>query len=271
VKTVFLDIDTQMDFLYPAGALYVPGAEKLAGVLGELTQHAAANRIPLVSTTDAHSEDDPEFKIWPPHCVAGTAGQQKSGVTLLPRRYVLTGAPDALDRDAALTAQQIVVEKHHVDPFNNPNLTRLLDLLEAERYVVYGVVTEVCVANAVRGLLEIGSGSTDGMLMGLRLTKAREDSLPAAPNRDRQGVYMALRAAEPDEDALSDERGINNLGRVFNGADAFNGAKHARQARIEIIEDAVNEFSEPAGRDALAGLVSAGAVLTSARAILEKL
>jgi hypothetical protein len=30
---------------------------------------------------------------------------------------------------------------------------------------------------------------------------------------------MALRAAETDEDALSDERGINNLGRVFNGAD----------------------------------------------------
>jgi hypothetical protein len=29
---------------------------------------------------------------------------------------------------------------------------------------------------------------------------------------------MALRAAETDEDALSDERGINNLGRVFNGA-----------------------------------------------------
>jgi hypothetical protein len=29
---------------------------------------------------------------------------------------------------------------------------------------------------------------------------------------------MALRAAESDEDALSDERGINNLGRVFNGA-----------------------------------------------------
>jgi hypothetical protein len=34
---------------------------------------------------------------------------------------------------------------------------------------------------------------------------------------------MALRAAESDEDALSDERGINNLGRVFNGADVFTG------------------------------------------------
>jgi hypothetical protein len=38
---------------------------------------------------------------------------------------------------------------------------------------------------------------------------------------------MALRAAESDEDALSDERGINNLGRVFNGADVFNRMKRS--------------------------------------------
>ena len=29
MKTVFFDIDTQLDFLYPAGALYVPGAERI--------------------------------------------------------------------------------------------------------------------------------------------------------------------------------------------------------------------------------------------------
>ena len=29
MKTVFMDVDTQLDFLYPAGALYVPGAERL--------------------------------------------------------------------------------------------------------------------------------------------------------------------------------------------------------------------------------------------------
>jgi hypothetical protein len=27
MKTVFFDVDTQIDFLYPAGALYVPGGE----------------------------------------------------------------------------------------------------------------------------------------------------------------------------------------------------------------------------------------------------
>jgi nicotinamidase/pyrazinamidase len=213
MKTVFFDIDTQLDFLYPAGALYVPGAEKLAGALAELTQHAAAKNIPVVSTMDAHSEDDPEFKIWPPHCVAGTTGQQKAGATLLPRRYVLTGAADALDRDAALSAQQVIVEKQHVDPFMNPNLPLLLDLLQAERYVVYGVATEVCVANAVQGLLGIGSSSRSG-------------------ERHASRTYPV---------------------------------------RVEIVEDAVKEFSGSAGCKSLAGLVSAGVVLTSTRTILEKM
>jgi nicotinamidase/pyrazinamidase len=27
--TVFFDVDTQLDFLYPAGALHVPGAESI--------------------------------------------------------------------------------------------------------------------------------------------------------------------------------------------------------------------------------------------------
>ena len=29
MNTVFFDVDTQIDFLYPAGALYVPGAESI--------------------------------------------------------------------------------------------------------------------------------------------------------------------------------------------------------------------------------------------------
>ena len=67
MKTVFFDIDTQIDFLYPAGALYVPGAERLVPLIARLNRIAPA----LVSTLDAHSENDPEFQSYPPHCVAG--------------------------------------------------------------------------------------------------------------------------------------------------------------------------------------------------------
>ena len=36
MKTIFFDVDTQLDFLYPAGALYVPRAETIVAQLGEL-------------------------------------------------------------------------------------------------------------------------------------------------------------------------------------------------------------------------------------------
>ena len=58
MKTVFVDVDTQIDFLFPAGALYVPGAERLLPAIARLNHFAAAQGIPLISTTDAHREDD---------------------------------------------------------------------------------------------------------------------------------------------------------------------------------------------------------------------
>ena len=38
MNTVFLDVDTQIDFLYPAGALYVPGAEAIVPVVAKLNR-----------------------------------------------------------------------------------------------------------------------------------------------------------------------------------------------------------------------------------------
>jgi nicotinamidase/pyrazinamidase len=158
VKTVFVDIDTQLDFVFPAGALYVPGAENLVSRFRQLRDFAAQNQIQILSTTDAHTENDPEFTIWKPHCVAGTAGQQKCADTLLENRIVLTTAPGALDeiRPRLQDAAQIIVEKQQLDCFTNPHFRPLLDLIGADRYVVYGVVTEYCVRCAAFGLLETG-------------------------------------------------------------------------------------------------------------------
>jgi nicotinamidase/pyrazinamidase len=159
VRTVFFDVDTQLDFLYPAGALYVPGAEALFEKLNRLTRYAAANGIKIISTADAHTEDDPEFKTWKPHCVAGTFGQQRAAATSLPSPLILPSQPGALEavRGKLDTAKQIIVEKQNIDCFTNGNLRPLLDVLNAERYVVYGVVTEVCVQCAAFGLLKTGA------------------------------------------------------------------------------------------------------------------
>jgi nicotinamidase/pyrazinamidase len=154
MKTVFFDVDTQLDFVYPAGSLYAPGAEEIVPALAKLTQFAKANQIQILSTADAHSEDDPEFEEWPPHCVVGTAGQQKCSATLaLPQPGILCSR----SRAAVPSGLQIIIEKQHTDCFTNPNLLPLLASLKAERYVVYGVVSEICVRQAALGLLQTGA------------------------------------------------------------------------------------------------------------------
>jgi nicotinamidase/pyrazinamidase len=159
VKTVFFDVDTQIDFLFPAGALYVPGAERMVKTFGALTRFAGSNRVKIISDTDAHAEDDPEFKIWKPHCVVGTAGQQKTANTLLNHRLVMSSAHGSFRaiRSRVADVPQIIVEKQSLDCFTNPNLHPLLDAIGADRYVVYGVVTEYCVRCAAFGLLQTGA------------------------------------------------------------------------------------------------------------------
>jgi nicotinamidase/pyrazinamidase len=144
MKTVFFDIDTQIDFLYRAGALYVPGAEHVVPLIAELNRHASL----VISTMCTHAEDDPEFKIYPHHCVAGTVGQQKPAATLREKRATIPARVDGV--------QQLILEKQQLDCFSNPYLEPLLAELGAERYIVYGVVTEICVKFAAFGLLKTG-------------------------------------------------------------------------------------------------------------------
>jgi nicotinamidase/pyrazinamidase len=49
-----------------------------------------------------------------------------------------------------------VIEKQTLDAFLAPNLARVIRTLDAGRFVVYGVVTEVCVLYAARGLWKLG-------------------------------------------------------------------------------------------------------------------
>lgn len=153
MRTVFFDIDSQNDFMLPAGALYVPGAERTVPVIGRLNRFAAARAIPVVSSVDAHAENDPEFRVWPPHCIAGTLGQAKPPETLLEKRVVAPVHPVSIDIQGA---PQILFEKQTLNLFENRNIGPLLDALGADRYVVYGVVTEYCVRFAALGLLETG-------------------------------------------------------------------------------------------------------------------
>ena len=152
---LFWDVDTQIDFLFPSGKLYVPESEKIVPRLRELTQYAAEHEIQIVSSTDAHLPSDPEFAQYPPHCLVGTEGQKKAEGTVLPRHFVVPNRKMELPRNLS-DYPQVIVEKQTVDVFSNPNADGLLDVLGKREVILYGVVTEICVDRAARGLIQRG-------------------------------------------------------------------------------------------------------------------
>jgi nicotinamidase/pyrazinamidase len=156
-EVIFWDVDTQRDFMLPGGKLYVPGAEKLIPNLKRLVDLARDGSVFLVSTVDAHTPDDPEFRDWPPHCVQGTPGQLKIPETLTDDFLIIPNDPGFRLPEDLRARKQIIVEKQTLDDFDNPNTERILRLLgtDAEHFV-FGVVTEYCVRLSVVGMLKRG-------------------------------------------------------------------------------------------------------------------
>ena len=152
---IFWDVDTQVDFLDPQGKLYVPGSERIVPKLEALTRCAGDQNILVIASACAHHEDDPEFQQFPPHCLAGTPGQRKIPQTLLPNRLVLPSEAAEVPR-APRKFQQIILEKRQFNVFSSPNSDSLLERLIETEITLYGVVTEICVAATVRGLLDRG-------------------------------------------------------------------------------------------------------------------
>ena len=154
---IFVDVDTQVDFMTPAGKLYVPRAESMVPVLAALFEYARQTGTRVLSSADCHSPDDPEFSQFPPHCVVGTAGQARIRQTLLADHVVVEPDQEQLQMPVLLAEhQQLIFNKRTFDLFDNLNADRLVKSISVGRYVVFGVATDYCVRAAAAGLLASG-------------------------------------------------------------------------------------------------------------------
>jgi len=155
-NVVFWEVDAQADFMLPGGKLYVPGAEKLLPKIRRLTDAARQGRVFLVSHGCYHTKDDPEFAIFPPHCVQRTPGADLVPEALTEKVVTVPNQAASLPPDLS-RYQQILLEKQTLNIFESRHADQLVERFGPNvEFVVFGVVTEFCVLFAAKGLLERG-------------------------------------------------------------------------------------------------------------------
>jgi nicotinamidase/pyrazinamidase len=164
-KTIFWEVDVQVDFMLPGGKLYVPGAEKIIPNINRLVEASRNGRVFLISSADAHNADDVELQEWPPHCMKGSPGAELLPEACAPRRLVIPNEAGFAVPEEFENVQQIIFQKNELDVFANPQANSFLGRLNAKgtpqfeaspEFVVFGVVTEFCVRCAADGLLRKG-------------------------------------------------------------------------------------------------------------------
>jgi nicotinamidase/pyrazinamidase len=165
VRTLLWDVDTQADFMLPDGKLYVPGAEQSAPAMARLVAAARQAGIVHVASADDHEltdpeiSDEPDFRnTYPPHCLRGTRGARKVPETDQedPLPLALVPFPPGLVPGLVRDRREILLLKKNFDVFTNPNAAPLLDALDPDRIVVFGVATDVCDDAAILGFLQRG-------------------------------------------------------------------------------------------------------------------
>lgn len=125
-ESAVIVVDMQNDFAHPDGALFVPDAPTTVPVIQEVLGRARRAGVRVVYTQDWHSEDDPEFDIWPRHTVQDTWGAR-----------IL----DALTPEPGDT----VIRKARYDGFYGTQLSHLLQIWGVRHLVIVGTVANICV------------------------------------------------------------------------------------------------------------------------------
>ena len=127
---VVLVVDMLRGFLEEGYPLYCgEKARRIIPNVQKLLQHELARGAKLFFICDHHDPDDLEFKMFPPHCIAGT-----------PEAEVIP--------DLARYPGEIIPKKRYSAFFGTP-LEEKLRELTPERLIVCGVCTNICVLHTV--------------------------------------------------------------------------------------------------------------------------
>ena len=133
MKALFI-IDMIKDFINPDGALYCgdTSREIIPFIQRKIAEFQRNNDL-VVFICDSHEEDDPEFRMFPKHSVAGTKGAE-----------IIDELP--------VKKKDIIVKKKRYSAFYGTNLDDVLQENNISEVAVVGVCTSICVMDTVGDL-----------------------------------------------------------------------------------------------------------------------
>lgn len=143
---VLFVVDVQNDFL-SGGSLAVLGGETVIAPLNQYIKLFLAQGLPIYASRDWHPVNHCSFKpqggLWPPHCVAGTAGAAFSSQLQLPA-------------NTHIISKATTVEKDAYSAFLGTDLQQQLQAVGAKRLFIGGLATDYCVKNTAEDALAAG-------------------------------------------------------------------------------------------------------------------
>ncbi len=125
-----LVIDMLRGFLEEGYPLYIgKEARNIIPNIQGLLERELARGSKIFFVCDSHDPDDLEFKMFPPHCIAGTAETE-----VIPELAKYPGE---------------IIPKKRYSAFFNTKLEEKLKKLKPDKIVVCGVLTDICVMHTV--------------------------------------------------------------------------------------------------------------------------
>jgi nicotinamidase/pyrazinamidase len=125
-----LVVDMLRGFLEEGYPLYIgEESRRIIPNIQRLLERELAQDPKLFFICDRHTQDDPEFRMFPPHCIEGTAEAE-----VIPELASYPG--------------EVIPKKRYSGFFGTP-LDEKLKELKPEKLIVCGVLTNICVLHTV--------------------------------------------------------------------------------------------------------------------------
>jgi nicotinamidase/pyrazinamidase len=131
---VLITVDTQEGFTRK-GNLASDTCTAAVPRIRKIVEEEQSSGVPVIFTKDSHREGDPEFEMFPPHCIVGTD------------EHELVEELREFEPHAAA-----VVQKNRYSAFHGTKLDEILRELAPEEVHVVGLCTDICVLHTTADL-----------------------------------------------------------------------------------------------------------------------